>query len=148
MAIRWQTITASAVRGSADLPVVFCANAAVAKKLGKFPSCLNQAPLILPTAPSQVAFAVREFLLLNKLEPYTLGEIQDIELVRRLVLRGKGIAPLNILTISQAPAKENLCVLNSPKNSPISEKIYALVRPRKNHHPLVLKILNNFKVKT
>ncbi len=130
----------------ADLPIVFCANATIAKKLKKFPRCLMQAPLILPTIPSQVAMAVREFLLFNKLEPYTLGEIQDIELVRRLVLRGKGIAPLNVLTISQAPAKEKLYILNSPKSSPLSEKIYAFVRPRKNPHPLVLKILKDFKV--
>ena len=131
----------------ADIPVVFCASASLSKKLGRFPACLMQAPLILPTTPSQVAVAVREFLLSNKLEPYTLGEIQDIELVRRLILRGKGIAPLNTLTISQAPAKEKLCILNSSKTSPISEKIYALVRPRKNSHPLVLRILKDFNVK-
>lgn len=130
----------------ANLPVVFCASSTVAKKLGKFPSCLNQAPLILPTAPSQVAFAVREFLLSNKIQPYALGEIQDIELVRRLVLRGMGIAPLNSLTISQAPAKEKLHTLNSPARSTISEKIYALTQPRKNPHPLVVQILNDFKV--
>lgn len=129
----------------ADLPIVFCASAALAKKIGPFPGCLARAPLILPTAPSQAAFAVREFLLSQKLEPRVLGEIQDIEIVRRLALRGRGIAPLNLLTISQAPSKTALKILHMPKTSPISEKIYALTRPRKNPHPLVLRILNGFK---
>jgi len=130
----------------ADLPVVFCADKKLAQTIGKFPNCLNKAPLILPTAPSQVAFAVREFLLSKKLEPHILGEIQDIEIVRRLALRGLGIAPLNLLTISQAPAKEMLKILHAPETSPISEKIYALTQPRKNPHPLVLRILGEFKV--
>jgi len=130
----------------ADIPVIFCANTKLAEKLGKFPGCLNEASLILPTAPSQVAFAVREFLLSKKLNPRILGEIQDIEIVRRLTLRGHGIAPLNLLTISHAPAKEDLKILHAPGNSPISEKIYALTRPRKNPHPLVSQILSEFKV--
>ena len=132
----------------ADLPVVFCASKKLAASIGKFPACLNQAPLILPTAPSQVANAVREFLISKQIEPQILGEIQDIEIVRRLVLRGMGIAPLNLLTISQAPAKEALKILNPSQTDLISEKIYALTRPRKTPHPLVIKILNEFKVAT
>lgn len=129
----------------ADLPVVFCTSRSLASKIGKFPECLTRAPLILPTAPSQVALAVQEFLLSKKMRPYVLGEIQDIELVRRLALRGTGIAPLNVLTISEAPAKEPLRLLHSPAESVITEKIYALTRPRKSPHPFVVKILNEFR---
>ena len=75
-----------------------------------------------------------------------IGEIQDVELVRRLVLAGIGIAPLNRITIKQAPAKEPLQMLGQKSTLNVFENIYLLTRQRKRKHPLLNKIIRDFKL--
>ncbi|MCA9400055.1 MAG: LysR family transcriptional regulator, partial [Candidatus Omnitrophica bacterium] len=93
------------------IPIVFCAHPTIARHIKQFPKDITGQPMIFPAAPRQIAYTLKEFLYEHQLEPKIVGEIQDIETVRRLALRGYGIAALNLLTVKEAPAKENLTIL-------------------------------------
>jgi len=130
----------------AKIPVVFCAHSSIAKKYKKIPDDLNGAPVILPTAHSQVYMAIQDYFVTHKIKPKIVGEIQELETIRRLVLSGVGVAPLNKFTVLQAPGKESLVILDRAGKYSIFDKVYLLTKTRKKKHPLVPKIINQFHI--
>ncbi|MBL8014312.1 MAG: LysR family transcriptional regulator [Candidatus Omnitrophica bacterium] len=128
------------------LPIVFCAHPSVAKNIKKFPSDLDGQPIILPAAPRQIFFTLKEFFYEKNIHPEIIAEIQDLEIVRRLALRGHGIAPINILTIENAPTRQKLVMLNKPDDYPIFEKVYIITKRRKVLNPLAHIILKEFEL--
>ncbi len=130
----------------AKIPVVFCAHASIAKKYKNIPRDLNDAPMILPTAHSQVYMALQDYFVTHKIKPRIIGEIQELETIRRMVLSGVGVAPLNKFTVLQSPGKEALVILNKGGNQNIFDKIYLLTKTRKKKHPLVPKIIAQFRI--
>ncbi len=128
------------------LPIVFCAHPSLAKKVKRFPKDMSGLPLILPAAPRQVFYTLKEYLYEHHIEPRIVGEIQDIEVVRRLALRKYGIVVLNLLTIREAPARQKLVILNKRKDYHIFEKIYLISKKRKMPHPLIEEILDGFRM--
>lgn len=126
------------------IPIVFCAHPDLAKQIKKFPQDLNDQPMILPAAPRQIAHELKEYLYEHQIEPRIVAEIQDVEIVRRLALRGHGIAALNEVTIREAPAKQKLTILNEPSRDPIYEKVYIITKKKKQTLPVVDNILENF----
>ena len=130
------------------IPIVFCAHTELARKYRNIPKDLHKAPLILPTAHSEIYHSLQEYFVEHKIRPDIVAEIQDVELARRLVLSKVGIAPLNLLTIKKAPSKEPLAVIGKPGTPKIYEKIYILVKKRIKPHPLVSNIVTDFKIST
>jgi len=128
----------------AHIPVSICAGPALAKKICRIPADLEKAPMIIPTSQSQVYHALQEYFLSRNVKPNIIAEIQDLELVRRLVLAGKGIAPINQWTILKGPAKEKLKILGKPDQLGIFDSVYLIKKARKNKHPLVRRILERF----
>jgi len=130
----------------ARIPLVLCANKSIAHKYRNIPQDLNNAPMILPTAQSQTHHNLQEYFLRHHIRPKIIAEIQDLELTRRLVLSGKGIAPLNHHTALTAPGNEKIVILGRGKNFNIYDTIYIIKKERKNPHPLVSYLLKNFKL--
>ncbi|MCD4780225.1 MAG: LysR family transcriptional regulator [Candidatus Omnitrophica bacterium] len=128
------------------IPIIFCAHPRIAKQVKKFPEDMDGKPLILPAAPRQIAYSIKEYLYEHQVKPHIIGEIQDIEVVRRLALRGYGIAAINLLTIKEAPAKQKLEILNQNSKHTIFEKVYLITKKRKIPHPLLEKVQMNFRV--
>jgi len=126
------------------IPIIFCAHTKLAKKIKHFPEDLNGQPLILPASPHQVAYRIKEFLYEHHLEPEIIGEIQDIETIRRLALRGYGIAAINELTVKEAPGNKKLVILDQHYKHIIHEKVYIITKKRKYTLPIVDLILNHF----
>ncbi len=129
------------------IPIVFCAHPDLAKKIKNFPGDMDGLPLILPATPRQIFYTLKEYLYEHHIEPQIVGEIEDIEVVRRLALKKYGIAVLNLLTVREAPARQRLIILNKKKNYQIYEKVYLISKKQKMPHPLVEKILEEFRVK-
>lgn len=127
------------------IPIAFCAHPKIAKTIRKFPKDLEKHPLILPAEPRQIAYSIKEYLYEHHLEPEIIGEFQDVEIVRRLALRGYGVAAINLLTIKEAPAKQKLAVVSQSYKHNIYEKVYLITKKRKMPHPLLEKIQNNFR---
>jgi LysR family transcriptional regulator, transcriptional activator of nhaA len=126
------------------IPIVFCAHAKLAKKIKNFPKDLNGKPFILPAMPHQIAYRIKEFFYEHHIEPNIIAEIQDIETVRRLAVRGYGIAAINELTIKEAPGNKKLVILNNNYEHTIYDKAYILTKKRKQTLPIVEIVLNNF----
>lgn len=128
------------------IPIVFCAHPSLAKKVKNYPKDMNNMPLILPAAPRQIFYTLKEYLYEHHIEPRIVGEIQDIEVVRRLALRKYGIAALNLLTVREAPAIQKLIILNKGTKNAIFEKVYLITKERKQPHPLVENIIKEFNI--
>jgi LysR family transcriptional activator of nhaA len=130
----------------AEIPVVFCAHPALAKKFKQIPQDLNGAPVILPTAHSQVYLAIQDYFVKHKIKPKIVGEIQELEIIRRLVLAGAGIAPLNKFTVMQSPGKESIKILGTENDQSIFDKVYMMTKTRKKKHPLIPAIIDRFRI--
>lgn len=128
------------------IPIVFCAHPKIAKNIRSFPKDLEGRPVILPAVPKQIAYSLKEFFYEHHIQPRIVGEIEDIETVRRLALRGHGIAALNLLTIQEAPARQKLVVINPASRSSIYEKVYLISKERKQPHEISETIINNFSL--
>ncbi len=127
------------------VPVVFIAHPAISKKLGPFPRCLEEAPMILPTSNSQIYLALQEYFVSHKIKPNVVAEIQDVEIVRRLVLNQVGIAPINQYTLTKAPSQHRLATLNKQPLG-IYRSVYVLTKKRKKTHPLQKKVIHSFRL--
>ena len=127
------------------IPIVFCAHPKLAKRIKRFPKDLNGQPLILPAAPRQTVYILKEFLYEHHIEPEIIGEIEDIETVRRLALKGYGFTALNLLTIKEAPSKQKLTILGKNLTHPMYEKVYIITKKRKQTLPIVESLLKNFR---
>lgn len=129
----------------ANSPVYFCSNAALAKKYPKIPQDLHGAPIILPPAQSQIYTAIQEYFVMYNVKPIIIAEIQNQETICRLVQAGTGIALLDKLTISRANNKHGRLVILSQQQH-LLNKIYLLTKNRKKKHPLMSKIIENFRI--
>lgn len=118
-------------------PIVFCASSDFSKKIRKVPEDLNEKRMYLPTASSQSFHALEEYFLSHNIKPKIMGEIQDVELVRRLVLSGNCIAPLNKYTVENAPTDRKLVILNPRSDTGLYESVYLITKKRKIQHPLI-----------
>ena len=128
------------------IPIVFCVHPKLSKKFKNIPKDLNGAPLLLPASSRQVFQTLQEYFTENNIVPNIIGEIEDVEVVRRLVLRGLGVAPLNLLTALKGPSKQKLIILNKTSKQTIFENFYLITKTRKVTHPLVEKLLKDFRI--
>lgn len=129
-----------------QVPVIFAASPALARKHRRVPDDLPAAPMILPSSPSQIYHQVLDQLAAWKVQPRIVAEVQDIELARRLALSGRGIAPLNAFTVSVSLPKKGLVALKGSESVLIKESVYLVTRRRKMIHPIVKHLLENFRL--
>lgn len=128
------------------IPIVFVAAPQVARRHPRFPRDLHGAPLILPTAPSQVCYQIQDFLAARKLVPHIVAEVQDVEVARRLAIAGFGIAPLNAYTVSVSQPANALTTLGPKAPLAIHETLYLVTRTRKWPNPLAEHLVRTFRV--
>lgn len=130
------------------VPIVFCAHPDLAKKVKSIPKDLANVPLLLPASSKPIFETLQEYFIEHKIEPNIIAEIEDVEIVRRLALRGYGVAALNLLTVLKAPAKDKLKVLKANSQNTLYENFYLLAKIRKSPHPLVDKLVKHFHIES
>ena len=128
------------------VPIVFAASPALAKQYRRFPKDLQGAPLILPTAPSQVYQQIQAFFAERKMTPHIVAEVQDVEVARRLAISGYGIAPLNAYTVSVSQPPKALTVMANSMRPTIHETLYLVTRKRKWPNPLAEHLVKTFRI--
>ncbi len=129
-----------------QVPIVFAASPALAKRHPRLPRDLDGAPFILPSSPSQVSLQVMDALAAWNVKPRIIAEVQDLEIARRLAIAGRGIAPLNAYTVSVSLPAKGLVILKRPTEPRIMESIYLITRKRKHTNPLTDYLLKNFRL--
>lgn len=130
-----------------ETPVHFFAHKSIAVKYKKIPGDLHSAPFILPTAHSQIFHSVKDYFASQGITPNIVAEIQDVELVFRLVMSGVGIAPLSESTL-ETQDLNNLVLLGDKRQVFVMEKLYLITKKRAVSHPLQEKILDILREKT
>ncbi|MCG3206352.1 MAG: hypothetical protein KCHDKBKB_03088 [Elusimicrobia bacterium] len=128
----------------AKVPVVFASTKRLAVKIKSIPKDLDRAPFILPSHPSQVHRQVLDLFSEWKIQPQIMGEIQDIEVARRMALSGRGIIPLNAYTVSVSMPKGAFIPITDRQLLGIHESVYIVTRKRKRLNPLSEHLLKSF----
>lgn len=131
-------------RAAGRVPVALAAAPALARRLRPLPKALDGAPFILPAQPSQVFHQVRELLARWKVKPDVVAEVQDQELARRLALAGRGVVPLNRLTLKASVEARELVELARPLG--VHEPVYLIARQRRWLNPLAERALDRFRL--
>lgn len=83
------------------LPVRFAGTTAVVARVGRLPKALVGVPLILPKAPSAVHKQVQTYLAEQGVNVHVTMEVPDAETALRLAAGGRGLAPLDSVTLSR-----------------------------------------------
>lgn len=127
------------------VPVALAAAPKLARSLGRLPGALDGAPMILPAQPSQVYHQVLDLFARWKVKPDIVAEVQDVELARRMALAGRGIVPLNRVTLEDRHSAGTLVELTS-KPLGVFEPVYLIARQRRWLNPLAERALDRFRL--
>ena len=116
----------------------FCAPSLAAQLEGRFPHCLNGAPLLMPGAGSSVRPQFEAWLTRNQLHPRVVAEFGDGALMKSFGRQGIGIfiAP----SVVEQETIEQYGVQVIGRNDEIVEDFYAISVERRITHPGVAAI--------
>ncbi|QWD67827.1 LysR family transcriptional regulator [Polynucleobacter sp. VK25] len=109
------------------------------KVKGKFPECIKDIPILLPTSHSTVRPLIDQWLRKNDIIPNIVGEFEDSALLKTFAASGLGIFPAGKLIeqdLKDTYGIELLGVCNE-----IYEYFYAIRSEKKIQHPLVQAII-------
>lgn len=105
---------------------------------GKFPRCLDGAPLLLPADNTAIRRDLDEWLESQALRPACLGEFEDFALLREFGQAGAGIFTVPSLLEKELQREHGLQVIGRVPS--IRARFYAISLERKLKHPAVVAI--------
>jgi len=102
---------------------------------GKFPQCLNQAPLLLPGEDTAIRAKLMQWMESQNLRPRIVGEFDDSALMKAFGQAGAGlfIAP----TAIAADVERQFHVKALGEIADVCEELYAISTERRVSHPAV-----------
>lgn len=113
----------------ASLPVFFVSSPAVKATLRRFPDDMAHLPLLLRSPENPVRKEVEYFLHRHKIS-WTIGaETEDIEFIRSLLLAGRGVAVMDVLSIQEDLASGRLLKLH-PRPLALRQDVWFVSRRR------------------
>jgi len=119
--------------------VSFFASAALFKQCkGKFPTCLDGAPMLVPGADAAVRSRLDRWCEANSLRPRVVGEFDDSALMKAFGQGGAGvfIGP----TVLEAEIETQYGVKTLGRTAEIVEEFFAISVERRVTHPCVVAI--------
>lgn len=105
----------------------------------RFPQCLAELPLLLPTSHSALRARLDRWLETERIVPRIVGEFEDIALMAVFAARGLGVFPLSELGANDASLLRGLRRLG--RAGDVTEEIHAIRSRRGEHHPLTSQLL-------
>ena len=106
---------------------------------GKFPQCLNELPILMPTSHSTVRQLIDQWLAKHDITPNIVGEFEDSALLKTFAASGLGIFPAGKLIEKDLKDTYGIELLGSCDG--IYEYFYAIRHDKKIQHPLVQAII-------
>jgi LysR family transcriptional activator of nhaA len=105
---------------------------------GRFPSCLDGAPMLVPGIDAAVRARLERWCEANKLRPRVVGEFDDSALMKAFGQRGAGvfIGP----TVLESEIKSQYRVQTLGRTDEIVEEFFAISVQRRVTHPCVVAI--------
>lgn len=121
-------------------PMAWYATPALVKAAGKkFPQCLAEQPVLLPTTHTAVRGRLDHWFEQHGIRPRIVGEFEDSALLNTFGASGMGIFPA--AEWAEDDLLANYGVKRLAACEGVSEHFYAVGTERKVHHPLVLRVL-------
>lgn len=116
----------------------FAAPSLMASCAGRFPACLDGAPLLLPAGESAVGQRLRAWLQARSLHPRVVGECDDSALAKEFGRRGMGIfvGP----TVLERDIEKQYGVRALGATPEVVEEFFAISIERRITHPCVTAI--------
>lgn len=116
----------------------FAAPSVLASGAGKFPGCLDGAPLIMPAEDSAVGQRLRAWLQEKSLHPRLVGECDDSALAKEFGRRGMGVfvGP----TVLERNIEKQYGVRALGSTPDVMEEFFAISVERRITHPCVTAI--------
>ncbi len=105
----------------------------------RFPECLNELPILLPTSHSTVRPLIDQWLKKHSVAPNVVGEFEDSALMKTFAASGLGVFPAGKLIEKDLNETYGCEFLGSCND--IHEYFYAIRSEKKIHHPLVQAII-------
>lgn len=127
-----------------QLKAIWVGKSVLARKIRNFPQDLGQVPLLVPTSGSPLRIEVERFLHHVQVLPQVLAEIQDVELLRSMVLDGKGIAAVPQVVITEDLQTKRLVPL-SKRAGRLSNPLWLLARERHRQNPIGEHLMSSFQ---
>ena len=111
----------------------------IKKNKGKFPECLKELPMLLPTSHSTVRLLIDQWLSKHGITPNIVGEFEDSALLKTFAASGLGVFPAGKLIEKDLKNTYGIELLGSCND--IYEYFYAIRSEKKIQHPLVQAII-------
>ncbi|MBL8333835.1 MAG: LysR family transcriptional regulator, partial [Rubrivivax sp.] len=105
----------------------------------RFPHCLNELPVLLPTGHSALRMTLDHWFEAQGLRPRIVGEFEDSALLAVFAARGLGVCPVSRLGADDIGLMRGLRLLGC--SAGVREEVHAIRSRRGQHHPLVLKVV-------
>ena len=105
---------------------------------GKFPACLDGAPMLVPGADVAVRLRLDRWCEANKLRPHVIGEFDDSALMKAFGQRGTGVFIGPTVLESEIETQYNVKTLG--RTEEIVEEFFAISVERRVTHPCVVAI--------
>lgn len=109
------------------------------KRPRKFPACLDDLPLLLPTGHAAVRPRIDQWLERERLRPRIAGEFEDSALLTAFGLSGLGAFPASSRLQAELLADPRLALLGETPQ--LLEAFYLISAERRIQHPLVQRLL-------
>lgn len=105
----------------------------------RFPHCLNDLPVLLPTGHSALRQMLDHWFESQALRPRIVGEFEDSALLAVFAARGMGVFPVSRLGADDLRLMRGLRLLGSSDG--VKEEVHAIRSRRGQHHPLVARVI-------
>jgi LysR family transcriptional activator of nhaA len=105
----------------------------------RFPQCLNQLPVLLPTGHSALRATLDHWFESLGVRPRIVGEFEDSALLAVFAARGLGVFPVSRLGADDVGLMRGLRLLGSSEG--VKEEVHAILSRRGQHHPLVAQVI-------
>jgi LysR family transcriptional activator of nhaA len=130
--------------GESEL-LVFGVDKVVSRLAGRFPGCLQGAPMLMPGAGTLLRRQLDSWLGERDLRVNVVGEIDDAGTLRAFGLRGHGLFPVRAALASEvadASGARKVGVFEQ-----LRERYVAITRERTIRHPALLRFIDNARAR-
>jgi len=114
------------------------------KVKGKFPECLNELPVLLPTAHSTVRPLIDQWFAKHGIKPNVVAEFEDSALLKTFAASGLGVFPAGKLIEKDLKGTYGIELLGSCEG--IYEYFYGIRSEKKIQNPLVQAIIKQSRI--
>jgi LysR family transcriptional activator of nhaA len=123
-----------------DCEVTLFGTPALAERYGKdFPSCLEAAPLLLPTRDNALRARIEQWFSARGLRPRLIGEFEDSALLMTFGRGGSGLFPAPAILADDIAAEYGAVPVGNLAE--VREQFYAITAERRIRHPALETLL-------